>query len=85
MIEEAEITLVAVSDIKIKETIKALINSAISLKNPRTILFTSKKINLNKKEAETIEIINIKKINSIKKYSNFIIYSLHKYIKTNTP
>lgn len=83
MSKEAKITLVAVSDIKLKETINSLINSSLKLKRPRTILFSSKRITLNKKEAEIIELVNIKKINSIKEYSNFIIYSLHKYIKTS--
>ena len=83
MLKDAKVTLVAVSDIKLKETIKALINSSLSLKKPRTILFSSKKINLNKKEASILEIVKIKKINSIKEYSNFIIYSLHKYINTS--
>ena len=74
MLKEAKITLVAVSDIKLKETINSLINSSLKLKKPKTILFSSKRITLNKKEAAIIEIVNIKKINSIKEYSNFIIY-----------
>ena len=59
MLKEAKITLVAVSDIKLKETINSLINSSLKLKKPKTILFSSKRITLNKKEAAIIEIVNI--------------------------
>ena len=83
MIKEAKLTIVSVSDIKIKRTINALIKSNISLKPSKTILFSSKVISLSKKESEIIDLVKINKISSIKDYSNFIIYSLYKYIKTS--
>ncbi len=83
MINEAKLTIVSVSDIKIKRTINALIKSNISIKPSKTILFSSKKISLNKKESELIDLVKINKISSIKDYSSFIIYSLYKYIKTS--
>ena len=83
MIKEEKITIVSVSDIKIKKTINALIKSNISFKPSKTILFSSKAISLNKKESEMIDLVKINKISSIKDYSSFLIYSLHKYIKTS--
>tara|TARA_A100001011_G_scaffold400721_1_gene517967 strand:- start:4450 stop:5154 length:705 start_codon:yes stop_codon:yes gene_type:complete len=83
MEKESKLTIVSVSDIKIEKTINALIKSNQSLNPYKTILFSSKTISLNKKEAEIIDIIKINKINSIKDYSIFIIYSLYKYIKTS--
>ena len=78
------ITIVAVSDLKIKETIYALITSSEGFKRTtKTLLFTSKEVPLSKKESKIIDIIKIKKINSLKEYSNFIIYSLYKYIDTS--
>ena len=83
MIKEAKLTIVSVSDIKIKRTINALIKSSINLKPSKTILFSSKAITLNKKESGIIDLVRIKKISSIQDYSSFIIYSLYKYIKTS--
>lgn len=83
MVIESKITIVSISDIKIEKTINALIKTNLSIKPYKTILFSSKNITLNKKEAETIDLIKINKISSIKDYSNFIIYSLYKYIKTS--
>ena len=77
------ITIVAVSDLKIKETINALLKSSKSLNPKKTILFSSKNLKLNKKEREVIDLINIKPISSIREYSNFIIFSLHLYINTS--
>ena len=83
MTKEAKLTIVSVSDIKIKRTINALIKSNINLKPSKTILFSSKAITLNKKESGIIDLVRIKKISSIQDYSSFIIYSLYKYIKTS--
>tara|TARA_B100000212_G_scaffold283669_1_gene223865 strand:- start:651 stop:1349 length:699 start_codon:yes stop_codon:yes gene_type:complete len=78
------ITIAAVSDVKIRETIYALITSNACFKrSSKTLLFTSKDVALSKKESKIIDIIKIKKINSLKGYSNFIIYSLYKYIDTS--
>lgn len=74
-----EVTLVAVSSIKINETIKALKNSMKGIKYADTLFFTH----------EEIDLINLG-INVIKTpkldysgYSKFIAYELHKYIKTD--
>ena len=83
MPKELKLTIVSISDIKIKKTIDALIKSNKSIKPYKTILFSSKNIILNKKEAEIIDLIKINKIRSIEDYSSFIIYSLYKYIKTS--
>lgn len=76
------ITLVAISDVKIKSTITALKKSHKSLKPNKTIFFTSKSIALNSKDKKIIKVVKINPINSIKEYSNFVIYCLHKFIKT---
>mgnify|MGYP001311785628 CR=1 FL=1 len=78
-----EITIIAVSDIKIKRTINALMKSSLSLKPYKTILFSSKKIKLNNKQADIIDLIKVDKINSIQEYSSFIIYKLFNYIQTS--
>ena len=44
---EIKISIIAVSDIKIKETLKALEISSKSLNPTETLLFTSKSINLS--------------------------------------
>lgn len=73
-------SLVAISDIKIKETIQALTKSHKLSKPTKTILFTSKSVTLKRNESKIINIIQINEIKSLKDYSHFIIYSLHKYI-----
>lgn len=78
-----QLTIVAVSDVKIKDTIYSLIISRKSLKAKKAILFSSKDIILSQIESELINFIKIKPINSIKDYSNFIIYKLYKYIETS--
>ena len=78
------ITIVAVSDLKIRQTIHALITSNAAFNRPtKTLLFTSKEVSLSKIESKIIDIIKIKKINSLKEYSDFIIYSLYSYIYTS--
>jgi len=83
MLPKKSISIVSISDVKIKETIYALKNSLKILKSTDTILFTSKPLKQNKFEANFISIIKIPEIKSIKDYSNFVIYELHKYIKTS--
>lgn len=83
MSKKDNISIIAVSDIKIRATVNALVNSSIFLNPSKTILFTSKKIILKKEEDNIIDIIKINPINSLEEYSNFIIYSLYKYIKTS--
>ena len=50
---------------------------------PKTLLFTSKQIDLSKYNCNMIKIIKIDPISSIKKYSNFVIYDLYKYVRTS--
>ena len=80
---EIQISIIAISDIKLKETIKALEISSKSLNPTETLLFTSKSINLSNDNYNWIKIIKIDPISSIKEYSNFVIYNLYKYIKTS--
>ena len=77
------ISIVAISDIKLKETINALIKSSQSLNPKKSFLFTSKSICLNKYQSELINVIQINPINSIEEYSNFVIYELHQYLDTS--
>ena len=77
------ISIVAISDIKLKETISALTKSSQSLNPKKSFLFTSKIIYLNKYQSELIDIVQIAPINSIEKYSNFIIYELYQYLDTS--
>ena len=77
------ISIIAISDIKIKETIFALIKSSESLHPKRTILFTSKSVSLNKYESKLIDLIVINSIKSIEEYSKFIIYELYQYLETS--
>lgn len=77
------VSIVAISDIKIKETIYALTISSQSLNPKKSFLFTSKSICLNKYQSKLINIIQINPINSVEEYSNFIIYELHKYLYTS--
>jgi len=76
------IFIVAISDVKIKQTIYALTKSSRSLNPIKTLLFTSKKIHLSNYESNLIDLVRITPINSIRDYSHFIIYKLHKYIDT---
>ena len=78
-----QISIVAISDIKIKQTIFALIESSKSIMPLQTILFTSKSIKLSKNESSLVTLIKINPISSIEDYSNFLIYNLHKYLKTS--
>ena len=82
MYSAKDITIVAVSDIKIKKTMNAILTSSQKLNPLESIFFTSKIIKINSYQKNFIKTININPINSIKDYSNFIIYSLHKYIRT---
>ena len=80
---QSHITLVAISDIKIKETLDSLMISNSKLHPAKTIFFTSKPIYLNNKQSKSKIKIKVKPIESIKDYSEFIIYSLYKYIETS--
>ena len=75
------LTIIAVSDIKINHTLKALFISSNYLKSFKTIIFSSKKIKFKDKYEHIIH-KRIDPINSLKDYSDFIIYKLHEYIET---
>ena len=76
-----KITIVAASDIKIQETLKALYISSLYLKPCKTIFFSSKNKTSNKKYS-FITLQKIKPLKTINDYSSFIIYELNKYIET---
>lgn len=78
-----DITLIAISDIRLKATIKALKKSNKNLNPIKTILFTSKSVFLKKSESKIIQKIKIGPIKSIKNYSDFVIYELFKFIETS--
>ena len=75
--EATQLTIAAASDIKIKTTIKRLHQAKQVFPHCRAILFTSKQIS---EATGEIEIIRINPLDSLRAYSDFIIYSLHHYI-----
>jgi len=77
-----EITIIAASDVKIKETIKALKVSSKILKPKKTILFTSHSY-LKSTKNECIFFEKIKPLRSKSDYSNFLIFELYKFIETS--
>tara|TARA_B100001057_G_C22730281_1_gene903463 strand:- start:283 stop:990 length:708 start_codon:yes stop_codon:yes gene_type:complete len=83
MNQKKNITIILVSDIKINKSLKALLISSKKIQPFESLFFTSKEINLSKKNRQLIKLIKIEPINSLKSYSEFIIYSLHEYIKTS--
>ena len=75
------LTLVAVADTHLKMTLKSLRKSSEEIDYKHILLMTSKEI----KKSEVfsgLNIIKIKPLKSFKDYNNFIIYKLHKFIKT---
>ena len=76
------LTIVAVADTKIIETINALKISSKKIKCKRVVLLSSKKIN-RFYFFEGLKIIKIKPLKSLKDYNHFIIYQLHKYITSS--
>lgn len=73
------VTLCAVSSVKIEETILALKKSMHNIDYARVILLTDKKINL---DSEGIKVIEIEKLN-YHDYSYFMLYKLKNYIETD--
>lgn len=76
------ITIIAASDIKLNQTINSLLISSKCLNPSECILFSSKKLNKDL-SSKGIKYQNIPPIKSMKDYSDFIIFELHKYIKTS--
>ncbi len=79
---EKSLTILAIADTKIKATIKALRKSSRNINANQIILITSKNLE-NNEIFKSLEIINVNPINTFKKYNNFVIYELYKYIKTS--
>lgn len=76
----SSITLVAVSSIKIRKTIRALKKSMQKINFQETIFISHRKpLWLNKK----IKFIKCEKIDSLKKYSQFMLYDLAEFIQTD--
>lgn len=71
------LTIVAASDIHLRETVKHLKEAKKVFPNCEVKLFTSKEIRRPKSE---LEIVKIAPLNSLKAYSDFIIYQLHKHV-----
>ena len=79
MINLHNVTLVAVSSVKIQETIAALKYSLRGIKFKDTLLLTHRIIeNFPKKNTKII-----KEINSIMEWCKFIIFELHNFIETD--
>ena len=76
------LTIVAVADTKIIETINALKISSKKIKCKKVLLLTSKNINPFYSFKE-LKIIKIEPLKSFKDYNHFIIYHLHRYIKSS--
>ena len=76
------LTLVAVADTKVSETISSLRKSSKSINFKEIILLTSK--NIERGEIfEGLKILKINPLRSAKNYNHFIIYELFKYINTS--
>ncbi|MDD5165092.1 MAG: DUF5672 family protein [Candidatus Pacebacteria bacterium] len=73
------VTLVAVSSIRIPETITALKKSMVGIRFSEALLLTHEKISLEK---EGIKVITIEKLD-YKGYSDFMLYKLKDYIHTD--
>jgi hypothetical protein len=79
MINLHNVTLVAVSSVKIQETVDAINYSSRGIKFYDKLLITHRDINnFPKKKTKIIE-----KINSIKEWCRFILFDLHNFIETD--
>ena len=76
------ITIVAVADTKIVETINSLKISSKKIKYNQIILLSSKNIDRSY-FFKDLKIIRIEPLKSLKDYNHFIIYKLHKYIESS--
>lgn len=76
------ITIVAVADTKIIETINSLKISSNKLKNNKVVLLSSKHINRSLL-FKGLKIIKIEPLKSSKEYNHFIIYKLYKYVTSS--
>tara|TARA_B100001109_G_C18792005_1_gene440545 strand:- start:354 stop:1049 length:696 start_codon:yes stop_codon:yes gene_type:complete len=76
------LTILAVADTKITETINSLKISSKKINYKKVVLLSSKHINKSYIFKE-LEIIKIEPLKSLKDYNHFIIYHLHKYVKSS--
>ncbi|KGF91958.1 MULTISPECIES: DUF5672 family protein [Prochlorococcus] len=76
------LTILAVADTKITETINSLKISSKKIKYKKVVLLSSKHINRSYIFKE-LEIIKIEPLKSLKDYNHFIIYHLHKYVSSS--
>ena len=76
------LTIVAVADTKIIQTINSLKISSKKIKYKRIVLLSSKEIN-HSHFFKGLRVIKIEPLKSLKDYNHFIIYKLHNYIKTS--
>ena len=76
------LTIVIVSDIKINKSLNALNKTANFLKPYEAIFLSSKNIP-NRQKYKSIRFQKITPLNKLNDYSNFIIFELHRYIKTS--
>jgi hypothetical protein len=74
------VTLVAVAGTKIPDTLEALEYSLKKCEFSKILFFSHKKILIKNPK---IKFIKIKKLTSIKNWSEFIIFELYKFIKTS--
>ena len=76
------LTIVAVADTKITETINSLKISSKKIKYKKVVLLSSKNINRSY-FFKGLKIIKIEPLKSLKDYNHFIIYKLHKYVTSS--
>lgn len=77
-----DVSLIAVSSIKTKQTLNALIHSNRFLNFEKVLFFTHESKEDFYRPPEYIEFVKINKIESKDDYSKFMLYELHKYITT---
>tara|TARA_E500000331_G_C17150798_1_gene667181 strand:- start:155 stop:865 length:711 start_codon:yes stop_codon:yes gene_type:complete len=76
------LTIVAIADTKIIETINSLKISSKKIKHKKVVLLSSKNINRSY-IFSGLNIIKIDPLQSSKDYNNFIIYKLHNYVESS--
>ena len=78
-----DITLVTISSVNILSHLKALQYSSRFIKFGEVLLLADTDIGLTQQFGELIKFEPIEKITSKSNYSKFVVYELHKHIKTN--
>ena len=75
------VTLLAVSSVNIKATLKALLHSMKKIDFARVLFLTDAEPRQN--ISPKIHFVKIPKIDNINAFNNFMVYDLHKYIDTD--